>query len=264
MIGRSGINASRIETAKFIAAPLRMHAPPPPPVISLVENEAVLREEMAFQLRQFGFRVEAFDSAEKFYRYLASRPRTIAVLDIGLDGEDGLSICRYLREHDRQMGIVFVTGRSLRQDRLAGLEVGADAYLVKPVDMDELVLVLKRLALRFADGPPAAPAPPVPAAAGPSWRIEPGSAFLVSPNGMRLRLSLNEMQLMQLLAAPAGTVRSHAELAQALGLLPDEADKHRIEVIVSRLRDKARRECGQALPILSVRGIGYRLDATAP
>lgn len=241
-----------------------MPSPLPALTISLVENEAVLRMEMAFQLEHLGFHVEAFETAEKFYRYLAIRPRTIAVLDIGLDGEDGLSICRYLRQHDRRMGIVFVTGRSLRQDRLEGLAVGADAYLVKPVDMDELVLVLQHLALRFA----AEDAPPEPTSAdGPDahspWRLEAGSPFLVAPNGTRVRLSLSEMQILGALGTPPGAVRTHAELALALGLLPDEADKHRIEVIVSRLRDKTRRESGLVLPLTSVRSVGYRLE-TAP
>ena len=118
--------------------------------VSLVEDEAVLRQEMAFQLGHNGFSVETFESASAFYRYLATRPRTIAVLDIGLSGEDGLSVCRYLRQHDDRMGIVFVTARSLREERLEGLASGADAYLVKPVDMDELMLILKRLATRFA------------------------------------------------------------------------------------------------------------------
>lgn len=246
-----------------------MSASPPALTISVVENEAVLREEMAFQLEQFGFRVETFDTADKFYRYLAVRPQTIAVLDIGLDGEDGLSICRYLRQHDRQMGIVFVTGRSLRQDRLDGLEVGADAYLLKPVDMDELVLVLKRLALRFADAGAASPAPAARptgnAAERDPWWLEPGSPFLHSPNGVRVRLSLSELQVLGVLTAQPGAARTHAELAVALGLLPDEADKHRIEVIVSRLRDKVRRECGLPLPLGNVRGVGYRLEsATKP
>ena len=124
------------------------HAQQTQMTISLVEDEPVLRQEMAFQLGHMGFMVDVFDSAPAFYRSLAVRPSTIAVLDIGLPGEDGLQICRHLRAHDSQMGIVFLTARALRDDRLAGLALGADAYLTKPVDMDELVLVLKRLAKR--------------------------------------------------------------------------------------------------------------------
>ncbi len=228
--------------------------------VSVVEDEAVLRQEMAFQLRHNGFEVEAFDSATAFYRYLATHPRTIAVLDIGLSGEDGLSICRYLREHDDRMGIVFVTARSLREDRLDGLASGADAYLVKPVDMDELVLILKRLATRFAQDDAAVLAKP--ANAG-GWQLDPLSGFLLAPNQTRLRLSVNEQQVLKALLARAGEVCRNGELALAIGFNPDEVDKHRIEVIVSRLRSKVERECGLTLPVRSVRGQGYVLEPPA-
>ncbi len=117
---------------------------PPDFTVSVVEDEPVLRQELAFQLGHLGFAVETFETAAAFYRYLAVRPRTIAVLDIGLPDEDGLSICHHLRQHDSQMGIVFVTARALRDDKLTGLNAGADAYLVKPIDVDELVLILSR------------------------------------------------------------------------------------------------------------------------
>jgi DNA-binding response OmpR family regulator len=223
--------------------------------ISLVEDEPVLLQEMAFQLQHMGFSVKTFDCAADFYRYLAVRPRTIAVLDIGLAGEDGLSICRYLREHDAQIGIVFLTARSLRDDRLTGLAAGADAYLIKPVDMDELVLVLKRLALRFSL-PSQAPKEPVSAG---NWAVKPDAGFLSTPNGMQLRLSVSEGQLLRVLAGKAGAACNHAEMAVALGLLPDEFNKHRAEVIISRLRNKVERYTGLSLPLLSVRGVGYSL-----
>ncbi len=217
--------------------------------VSIVEDEPVLRQEMAFQLGHHGFAVKTFDSAAAFYRYLAVRPRTLAVLDIGLPGEDGLSICRHLREHDSQMGIVFLTARALRDDRLAGLALGADAYLVKPVDMDELVLILKRLALRFAAPPAAQPMTSRPG----TWTMAVGSGYLEAPNGVRVRLSL------RLLLGKAGDVSHHAEIATALGLHLDEFSKHRAEVIVSRLRHKLARNTGLSLPLESVRGVGYRL-----
>lgn len=227
--------------------------------VSIVEDEPVLRHEMEFQLRHHGFAVESFATAAHFYRYLAARPATIAVLDIGLRGEDGLSICQHLRKFDQHMGIVFVTARSLRADRLTGLTVGADAYLVKPVDMDELVLILKRLALRFAVSPDAA-LEKTDGVAGSQWQYEPGGGFILAPNGVRVRLSMSEGQLLRALSDKAGTPCADAELAIALGLFPEEYDKHRTEVIISRLRAKVTRESGLSLPLRSVRGVGYSLD----
>ncbi len=225
--------------------------------VSIVEDEPVLRQEMAFQLVHAGFKVESFTNATEFYRYLAARPRTIAVLDIGLRGEDGLSICQYLRGHDQTIGIVFVTARSLRLDRLKGLEAGADAYLVKPVDIDELVLILRRLALRLASEPSSVQQKPEESS---QWQVEPGTGFLTTPNGVRIRLSVSEGQLLRALVAKAGAACTDAELAVAQGLFPEEHDKHRIEVIVSRLRAKVERESGLSLPLFSVRSVGYRLD----
>ena len=233
--------------------------PAPEFTISIVEDEPVLRQEMAFQLRHLGFEVQAFDCAAAFYRYLAVRPRTIAVLDIGLTGEDGLSICRHLREHDPHMGIVFLTAHGLREDRLAGLAVGADAYLVKPVDIDEIVLIIKRLAIRFASSAQApTQKPPLTMSIG-SWRMEPGSGFITAPNGVDVRLSVSEGQLLRVLASKAGAPCNHAEMATALGLHPDEFSKHRAEVIVSRLRSKVTRVTGLNLPVLAVRGMGYSM-----
>jgi DNA-binding response OmpR family regulator len=242
--------------------PLSVHAPDF--TVSIVEDEPVLRHEMAFQLRHFNFAVQAFDSAAAFYRYLAVQPRTIALLDIGLAGEDGLSICRHLREHDAQMGIVFLTAHGLRDDRLTGLAAGADAYLVKPVDMEELVLILRRLSLRFTPQKAApAPARQESPAAG-CWSMEPGSGFVTAPNGLNVRLSVSEGQLLRALVGKAGVACNHAEMATALGLLPDEFSKHRAEVIISRLRNKVERITGLSLPLKAVRGVGYRMSLEHP
>ena len=228
--------------------------------VSIVEDEIVLREEMAFQLGHLGFAVQTFENAEQFYRYLVGHPKTIAVLDITLDGEDGLSICRHLRSTNAAMGIVFVTACGLRDDRLVGLLAGADAYLTKPVDVDELALILRRLASRLAVVAADAVVP-VLATKLSGWQMEADSSFVIAPNGVRVRLSVNEAQLLRVLLKQPGAICSHVELGMALGLTVDEIDKHRIEVILSRLRSKAARSAGVPLAIQSERGIGYRLTA---
>jgi DNA-binding response OmpR family regulator len=223
--------------------------------VSIVEDEVVLREEIAFQLEHLGFAVQAFENAEQFFRYLVGHPKTIAVLDIVLGGEDGLSICRHLRSTNAAMGIVFVTARGMRDDRLIGLLAGADAYLTKPVDMDELALILRRLALRLEG----AVEQTKPALTPSGWQTEADSSFVIAPNGVRVRLSINEAQLLRVLLKQSGAICSHVELGMALGLTADEIDKHRIEVILSRLRSKAARSAGVPLGIHSERGIGYSL-----
>ena len=222
--------------------------------ISIVEDEAILRDELAFQLECLGFAVAKFESAEPFYRYLAVRPQTVVVLDIGLTGEDGLSVCQYLRAHDVNIGIVFVTARSLRSERLKGLEIGADAYLVKPIDIEELVLILKRLGQRFS-----AAATSMPPAHCAQWSLDAGSGLLIAPNQTWIRLSVREHQLLNALLQRPGELCSHAELALALRLLPEEYNRHRVEVIFSRLRERVYRSSGLQLPIQAERNGGYRI-----
>jgi DNA-binding response OmpR family regulator len=237
------------------AAKLMMY---PKLTVAIVEDDDNLSSLMSFALKHAGFKVKIFENAALFYRFLAFNPTIIAVLDIGLIGEDGLSVCRYLRSRDLSMGIVIVTGRVEREEKLSGLMAGADAYLKKPVDMDELVLVLERLALRFLSKP--ADAEPVKKIVLPGhWHMGMDPTFVTSPNGVRVRLSVSEAQLLRVLLSSPGAACSHTELGWALGMLGEDFDKHRIEVIISRMRIKVGRSAGIPLPVESCRGFGYRL-----
>lgn len=224
--------------------------------IAVVEDEAVLREELAFQLGHMGFAVETFENAAQLFRRLAVHRFDVVVLDIGLAGEDGLSICRYLREHDRRIGLVFATARAQRDDRLTGFEAGADAYLTKPIDIDELSLILQRLSER-ATSENAEPAQALPEAESSSWRLEGERGFLLVPGNHRVQLTLNEVRLLGALMGMPDRAVGNRELAMALALLPDEFNKHRVEVIISRLREKVLRETGVPLPVITKRGHGY-------
>lgn len=234
--------------------------------IGLVEDEPVLREELSFQLQHKGFKVVAFADATGLYRHLATQPLAVVVLDIGLPGEDGISIAKLLRGHNPLMGLVFLTARSLRDDRLEGLAAGADAYLVKPVDVEELALLLQRLLERhrhsttaLVEQPPSATAPKTDEEA---WKLQAHRAVLIAPNGTKVRLTLTELQCLTELVSKKGKPCKHTELARAMGLMPDEWDRHRLEVIVSRLRAKVERGTGLAAPVGTVRGVGYVWDAS--
>ncbi|WP_177172810.1 response regulator transcription factor [Giesbergeria anulus] len=234
--------------------------------IGLVEDEPVLREELSFQLQHKGFKVVAFADAAGLYRHLATQPLAVVVLDIGLPGEDGISIAKLLRSHNPLMGLVFLTARSLRDDRLEGLAAGADAYLVKPVDIEELALLLQRLLERHRHSTTALVAQQLPATAAKTdeqaWQLQPHRAVLIAPNGTKVRLTLTELQCLTELISKKGKPCNHTELARAMGLMPDEWDRHRLEVIVSRLRAKVERGTGLTAPIGTMRGVGYVWDAS--
>lgn len=221
--------------------------------LAIVEDEAVIRQEMAFQLQQFGFNVVGFESAAQLYRSLAVKPFDLVILDIGLPDEDGLEICKHLRSHNSTIGIVFVTARGQRDDKATGLAAGADAYLVKPIDMTELVQTLQQIAARLAAQPVPPPIPPSQA----SWSLDANAIYLTTPNAQRIRLTLNESQLLRVLLTHINQPCQHVELFSAIGLHPDDLDKHRIEVIISRLIIKIKNQCGLRFPLRSFRGVGY-------
>lgn len=251
--------------------------------IYLVEDEDSLRHDLCFLLQAKGYQVTACASASEFYRQFAVRPAGVVVLDIGLEGEDGLSICQHLRAHDPLLGIIFLTARSLRDDRVNGLMIGADAYMVKPVELDELCLTIDRLEDRrqvaLASGGSAAHSglgrldplpetlstqasalPELPAGGqGGSWGFDLASGLLTAPNGQSRRLTGNERTVVYCLAQHGGHPVSVEGLATQL-LFPNPSDgKHRVEVIISRLRRSVEQSVGQALPLFLLRGVGYCL-----
>lgn len=223
--------------------------------VAIVEDEAILHQELAFQLECLGFTVAPFATAAQLYRYLAMHPKTVVVLDIGLVGEDGLSVCQYLRAYDINLGMIFVTAHNLRSDRLAGLNLGADAYLVKPIDIEELALILKHLSqpLLTVLNPESRPTD------DGQWRLEENPTFLIAPNQTRIRLSTNEYQLMKALFQQPDAPCPHVELTMPLNLRPEEYHKHQVEVTLSRLRERVLRLIGLQLPLQAEHNLGYRL-----
>jgi len=246
-----------------------LHSAAGPQWVALVEDESTLRDEIEFQLQHHGFQVLAFADAFGLYRHMATGSVAAVVLDIGLPGEDGLSIARLLRSHDQQLGIVFLTARAQRDDKMTGLQAGADAYLVKPVDLDELALILRRLLARQqptkTSVPPASPRPAEPPEQA-LWKLNRDRAKIIAPNGQTVQLTLVELQLLTVLATRDGQACKPAELAHGMGLMNDEWSQHRLEVIVSRLRNKVLRESGLPAPVRTVRGMGYawRASEAAP
>lgn len=247
--------------------------------VFLVEDEDSLRQDLSFLLQHRGYQVTACATAAEFYRHFAVRPASVVVLDIGLDGEDGLSICKHLRSHNPLLGIIFLTARGLRDDRVHGLMTGADAYMVKPVELDELCLTIDRLEdrLRLAQvnslsavssaWTPTEAAPPRPAARTPEasepsqsvWSFELGTGLLTGPNGKSRRLTGNERTVVYALSQREGQAVTVEELAVQLLIANPAEAKHRVEVIVSRLRRSVEQAVEMPLPLYLLRGTGYCL-----
>ena len=223
--------------------------------IGLLEDDADFREELALGLGGYGFRVAfACDNAAAFYRRLQEQPCDIVILDAHLPGEDGFSVATRLRALS-PVGIVMLTGRSALEDRVRGLEGGADVYMTKPVDLLELSSVIRSLArrMRLAKAPrPADAETRTPAES--SWSLQDGGWILVAPDGASLHLSAQERTFLMALMDAAGSAVSRQALAELfLPESPGGFELRRIDVLVSRLRAKAQ-SAGLKLPVLSVRG----------
>ena len=228
-----------------------------PPRIAIVEDDPDLLDSISDYLRAHGYPVWGTRSAESFYKRLAVDLADVVILDIGLPGEDGLSICAHLRAHDQQIAIIFVTARGLRDDRLTGLEAGADAYLIKPIDMDELLLLLKRFGQRQG----AVSGSSATAASG--WQLSRHGWVLRAPDGRHLKLTAREHQLLALLIEAAGAIVSKRQLSEALFGSQIRLGEDRLEVMLSRLRKKGSAACGQPLPIKTAHAEGYAFAAPA-
>jgi DNA-binding response OmpR family regulator len=225
--------------------------------IGLLEDDADFRDELTLGLGGYGFRVNfACGSAAEFHRHMESQPCDVVILDANVQGaEDGFSVATRLRAL-HPVGIVMLTGRAALEDRVRGLEGGADIYMTKPVDLLELSSVIRSLARRMRLS--RNPGPQASVERGTqSWSLQDGGWILMSPEGASLHLSSQERVFLNALIEASGNVVSRQALSELFSPSnPSEFELRRIDVLVSRLRAKAQ-SAGMKLPVLSVRGQGY-------
>ncbi|EPY4215001.1 MULTISPECIES: response regulator transcription factor [Klebsiella pneumoniae complex] len=226
--------------------------------LAIIEDNPDLLDELLAWLGYRGFEVWGTRSAEAFWRQLHSHPVDIVLIDIGLPGEDGFSVLSYLHELGHY-GLVVVSARGQQQDKLQALSLGADAYLIKPVNFAHLAETLTALGARLQQDRPApqqpemASAAPAPAPATGLWRLHEDK--LISPDARALELTQQEYRLVELLMRNRNEVCSKLDLHACLFAHESEPDLHRIDVVVSRLRHKARQQ-GIHLPVRAIFGKG--------
>ena len=127
----------------------------PQPVIMIVDDEQEVREVLEEYFANQGFRTVAASGAGAARSLISSQPVDVALIDVNMPGEDGLSLARHLREHHGQIGIVMLTAAGTVLDRIIGLEMGADDYVPKPFDPRELLARVKSVMRRAQSTPPA-------------------------------------------------------------------------------------------------------------
>lgn len=242
--------------------------------IAVVEDEAPLRADLVEYLSACGHDVIGCADGKDLDLILDERTVDIIILDVNLPGEGGFSIAGRLRSHS-DVGIIMLTARGLNVDRVVGLEVGADVYLVKPVELRELEAQVRTLARRLnvaVQTPPVPPAefrpasePTAPASPTSSlsteWIYDQLTWTLISPEGKTIKLTGNERVFVSLLVSRPGEPVSRDEIFRALGKRGwDPADRS-VDSMVRRLRAKGEEAFGRALPIESVHSVGYAFAA---
>ncbi|MDQ0012215.1 two-component system OmpR family response regulator [Variovorax boronicumulans] len=236
--------------------------------VLVIEDDDDLRDTLLRYLRGVGMLARGLESAEGLDAELLRQDFDAVVCDVNLPGEDGFSVLVRLRSRSA-MRIVMLTARGMANDRLHGLGLGADYYLVKPVNLRELEMVLHNLLRRSHEThgqgqgmrEPAAHAADEPAAQVP-WRYQGATWLLLSPAGQRVQLSNAEARLLQCLIERPREVVDRATLLAAMGRPGLEAYERNLDVTVSRLRRKAEQASGEKLPIVAVRGEGYSFQGS--
>ncbi|HXV07522.1 MAG TPA: response regulator transcription factor [Burkholderiales bacterium] len=214
--------------------------------ILVVEDDALLGDAIQAGLHELGNAVDWVRDGVAASHALETEPYSAVVLDLGLPRLSGLQVLRKLRARGNPLPVLILTARDTVEDRIRGLDAGADDYLIKPFDMGELAARLRALSRRAA-GHPA----PVLALAG--VELDP-AAHRVTYRGAPVELSVREFALLQELMLHAGRVLTRAQLEEKLYAWGEEIESNAVEVHIHRLRRKLYPEL-----IQTVRGVGYML-----
>ena len=218
---------------------------------SLVEDDMVLADGVARILRGHGMVVDVVHNGDDADRALQSREVSVAVLDIGLPGIDGFEVVRRLRARGSSLPVLLLTARDDVQDRVRGLETGADDYLVKPFAAPELVARLKALVRRSN------PRPAELRLGG--LQLDP-FARRATVDGQTIELSAREWAVLEYLMQHASRVVSKQQIIDAILPWGEEVTLNAVEVYVSRIRAKIAQA---GIAIKTIRGFGYMLEPTS-
>ncbi|WP_303901230.1 response regulator transcription factor [Thiohalomonas denitrificans] len=219
--------------------------------ILVIEDEMTLLEQIRQRLEAAGHAVDTSSDGKEGLFLASEYPVDLAVVDLGLPGMPGLEIIRALRARGYDLPILILTARAKWEEKVTGLEAGADDYLVKPFHMEELLARVKAL-LRRATGSGRDEL-----AFGP-LRLD-TSGQSVSLGTAPLELTAYEYRLLEYLARHYGKVIPKAELADYLYPHDDDRDSNVIEVLIGRLRRKIDPD-SRTKPIETLRGRGYRFN----
>lgn len=217
--------------------------------ILLVEDDTLLADSIREGLEKGGFAVDHLNAAEPAVSALGLTHYDLAIVDIGLPGMSGLDLIRLLRQRNILVPILILTARDGLDDRISGLDLGGDDYMVKPFQLPELQARLRALIRRSRSSA--------------SSELTAGAIRLdlarriATTNGKDLDLTGREWEILQQLMLAMPNVVNKQKMTESLSEWENEITANAVEIYVSRLRHKIQ---GSGIEIRTIRGIGYRLD----
>ncbi len=214
--------------------------------VLIVEDDPLLGDALAAGLKQRGFQADWVQDGRDAQAAIRVEPFAAVVLDLGLPGLGGLELLRGERARGNKVPVLILTARDAVQDRIAGLDSGADDYVVKPTDLDELAARLRAL-VRRSKGEPAPVLQIGPVVLDPAARM-------VTLDGQAMDLPPREFTLLQELMLNAGRVLSREQLEERMYRWGDEVESNAVEVHVHHLR----RKLGAQI-VKTIRGVGYMM-----
>ena len=226
--------------------------------ILLVEDEEHLAQGLAYNLRNSGYDVETAASGEAALQTLEGQKFDLILLDIMLPGIDGLEVAERLRKMGKTEPIVMISARDRTQDAIAGIDAGADDYITKPFDLDEVLARVRGALRRQVWGRAQAPPPVSPTARYGEWTIDFGSFTARHSDGRETALSPKEVAMLRLFASRPGEVISRSQFLEEVWELPGSLETRTVDNFVRKLRQALEADPSRPRHILSVRGAGYR------
>jgi DNA-binding response OmpR family regulator len=227
----------------------------------IVEDDLTLREVIAAYLEEAGFRILLAENAKEFHVILSKKKVDLILLDLELPDEDGLVLARQLKSKST-VPFIMVTARSNREDRITGLELGADDYITKPFDPRELVLRIRNVLERKGDQAGASiRAPDRSIVHFGGWSLLLDEHSLIHEDGREAVLTRAEFDLLAALGLAQNRVKSRDSLIDAVSYGSDPPSDRAIDVLISRIRKKIEVDPKKPEWIKTVPGHGYRLLA---